>query len=359
MMHFRTSVCALALTAGGAWAGGLDRSGQSMALLFEKGSYAELSFGLVAPDVRGTATATYGGFASGDMAADYSQFGLGFKMDLTDSLALALIYDMPFGADVDYPTGTSYYAQGTVAELDTQALTLVAKHRFPSNVSVFGGLRYQTMEAEARIPFVAGYTVTGEQDAALGYLIGAAYEKPEIALRVALTYSTSIEHALDTTEFGALSSVTTVETPQSLNLEFQSGIAKNTLLIGSIRWVDWSEFVIDPAYYPPLSPLVSYTGDYTSYSLGVGRKFNETWSGAVTLGYEAPLGGYSSNLGPSDGYSSIGVGVSYTRGKMKISAGARYIDVGKADVTLNNVIASGNFRGNSGVALGLKIGYSF
>jgi len=104
------TVAALAGATGAANAGALDRTGQSIAMIFEKGSYAELSFGLVSPDVAGTAIPALGGFSSGDMAADYTQLGVAVKMDLSDSLALGLIYDQPFGANVDYPTGTNYYA---------------------------------------------------------------------------------------------------------------------------------------------------------------------------------------------------------------------------------------------------------
>lgn len=359
MKHLLMTVGALALTGTAVTAGGLDRSGQSIAMIFEKGSYAELSFGSVAPNVSGVEVAPVGADASGDMAADYTQLGLAFKMDLSDKLAIGVIYDAPFGADVAYPTGTGYYAAGTVAELNTQAATLIAKYRMPSNFSVYAGLRYQTLEAEASIPFVGGYRVTGEKDGALGYLVGASFEKPEIALRVALTYNSAVEHNLDTLEFGALSSVTPVETPQSVNLEFQSGIAKDTLLFGSIRWVDWSEFVINPANYPPLSPLVSYDGDYTTYSLGVGRKFSDKFSAAVTLGYEKPLGGYSSNLGPSDGFKSVGLSASYTMDNVKISGGVRYVDVGDTPVTLTGAFPSGNFTDNHVVAFGLKIGITF
>ena len=38
----------------------------------------------------------------------------------------------------------------------------------------------------------------------------------------------------------------TVKTPNSWNLEFQTGIDPNTLVFGSIRWVDWSNFRVDP-----------------------------------------------------------------------------------------------------------------
>jgi long-chain fatty acid transport protein len=359
MKHYLTSVGLLALCAGSASAGGIDRSGQSIASIFEKGSYAELSFGAITPNVAGRSTPGFGNRLSGDMAGDYSQIGLAFKMNLNPNVDVGLIFDQPFGANVDYPKATGYYAQGTTATLKTAALTFVGKYTLPSNVSLLAGVRYQTFSAQASVPFIGGYTAVGEKDGGVGYLVGIAYEKPEIALRVALTYNSKVKHSLTTTEFGAAVSQTELETPQSVNLEFQSGIAKDTLLFGSIRWVDWSAFVIDPALYPPAVPLVSYNGDYTTYTLGVGRKFSDNWSAAVTLGYEKPIGGFSSNLGPNDGQRSVGLGATYTKDNMKITGGVRYVDIGDAQPTLGGGVPSANFTDNHALAFGLKISYSF
>lgn len=363
MSRFLSSAGVLALCTGTAMAGGIDRSGQFIGVLFEKGDHVELTFGSVSPNVSGTAVPLAGGAFSGDMSADYFQLGMAVKTNLRDGLDVALIFDQPFGANVDYPAGTGYYAQGTTAELKTSALTVVGKYTLPSNISLLAGLRYQTFSAEANVPFVAGYTAVGESDAGLGYLVGVAYEKPEIALRVALTYNSGIKHSLETAEnsliFGATTGTTDLETPQSVNLEFQSGIAKDTLLFGSIRWVDWSSFVIDPSDYPPTTPLVSYNGDYTTYSVGVGRKFSDTWSAAVTLGYEKPIGGFSSNLGPADGQKSIGIGATYTRDNMKITGGVRYVDIGDAQPQLPGLAPSANFTDNSALGFGVKISYSF
>lgn len=360
------SAAVIALYAGGAMAGGIDRSGQFVGVIFEKGDHAELSFGAVSPTVSGVTTVFAPGGAginSGDMSANYVQFGAAVKMNMNDRVDVALIFDQPFGANVAYPTATGYYAQDTTAELNTTALTFVGKYKLPSNMSFLAGLRYQTFTADASVPFIpGGYTASGATDGGLGYLVGVAYEKPEIALRVALTYNSKIKHSLTTAEtngFGAFTSQTDIETPQSVNLEFQSGIAKDTLLFGSIRWVDWSAFSIDPANYLPPSPLVSYSGDYTTYLLGVGRKFSENWSGALTLGYEKPLGGFSANLGPTDGQSSIGLGATYTRDNVKITGGVRYVDIGNAQPTLGGGVASANFNDNHVVAVGMKISYSF
>ncbi|MGB3316028.1 MAG: outer membrane protein transport protein, partial [Albidovulum sp.] len=362
----------VALSATTAVAGGVDRSGQSTSILFEQGNYLEFSLGSVSPSVSGTAVALpfpgLQGAKSGDMSGDYTQFSAGYKHRFSNSLEAAVIIDKPFGADVDYPVATAlpaYYANGSTATLKSSAITGILKYKTPQNISIFGGLRYQTLSAEASIPFIATYNANGSRDGGLGYLVGVAWEKPEIAARVALTYNSKIKHKLDTAEtslatLGAtLTSVTEVETPQSVNLEFQTGIAADTLLFGSIRWVEWSAFDITPAHYQAITggaSLVSYDDDTISYSLGVGRKFNENWSAAVTLGYEKPTGGFSSNLGPTDGYRSIGLGATYTMDNVKITGGVRYVDIGDTQTQLGAIQPSADFKDNDAVAWGIRIG---
>lgn len=368
------AAAAVATTVTSAQAGGVERTTQSLAVLFERGNYAELSFGSVRPKVSGVGAGTTGnaaqptpGAQSGDMSGDYTQIGLAVKTALNDSLDFALILDNPFGADVNYPV-SSYFAQGSTAELKSSALTAVLRYKIGENFSVMGGLRSQTLEAVANVPFIAGYSVTGEKDRGLGYVVGVAYEKPEIALRVALTYNSKIKHELATTEFigggGPFTSTTSTDTPQSVNLEAQSGIATDTLLFGSIRWVDWSAFSIAPQQYVGETgvPLVSYDNDTTTYTLGLGRRFNDNWSGAVSVSYEKSHGGFSSNLGPTDGRLGVTLGGTYTRDNMKITAGVSYVDIGDADTTLAPKefgITAANFRGNKAVGFGMKVGYTF
>ncbi|MGL4279728.1 MAG: hypothetical protein ACRCS0_05125, partial [Albidovulum sp.] len=144
-----------------------------------------------------------------------------------------------------------------------------------------------------------------------------------------------------------------VEVPQSVNLEFQTGIAKDTLVFGSVRWVDWTAFNITPQYLG--QPIVSNDDDTFSTSLGIGRRFNENWSGAVILGYEKTQGTPSGNLGPTDGYKSIGIAATYTIDNIKITGGVRYVDIG--DTTTKGVRSQ--FSDNDGVGVGIRVAYSF
>ncbi|AZV78175.1 hypothetical protein EBB79_10000 [Parasedimentitalea marina] len=352
----------LALVSGGASAGGIDRSGQTLGALFEEGNYVELSFGSISPDVSGTAIGT----GSGDMASRYSQFGGAYKRDINDQLSFALIFDQPFGANVDYPTGTGYVFSGATAELTTNALTGILRYKMDNGFSVHGGVRLQTLEANVGIPAVASYTGVGERDESFGYLVGAAYEKPEIAMRIALTYFSKIKHDFATTETyagGTVDSVTSTETPQSVNLDFQTGIAEGTLLFGGVRWVEWSEFDISPLLYTGTlvgSPLVSFSDDTFTYTIGVGRKLTETLSGSFAVSYEDTKGGYVSNLGPTSGRLGATLGLRYTKDNMVISGGLNYTRVGSAStVVSSSPFLTSSFTDNSSIGAGIKVGYHF
>ena len=375
-----TTAAAVAL-AGTAQAGGIERSSQSVAILFEQGNYAEISFGSIAPDVSGTQAITVSagsvaGVGSGDMAGDYSTLSLGVKTALNDRLDLALVIDEPIGANVAYPV-TGYLYGGSTASIDSVAATALLRYRLPNNISLIGGLR--AIRTSGEVALFNGYRMSTDKATDYGYVIGVSWEKPEIAARVALTYNSAVTHDLQSNENGVPTSFET-EIPQSLNLEFQTGVAKNTLVFGSIRWVDWSAFQIAPPGYVNAASnlfkdaLVSYEDDTTTYTLGVGRKFNDTWSGAASLSYEDGNGGYSGNLGPTDGSLALSLAAIYTLDNMKITAGLRYVKIGDAQTEIPSAIGAGagtcggadtdcgtfgNFTGNHAVAFGLKVGWSF
>ena len=336
----------LTLTTAAAHAGGLDRSGQSISSIFETGSYAELSFGVVQPSIEGVMLGLP--LPSGNVAPDYLQFGIAAKMDVNDKVSLGLIFDQPYGAKVSYETA-GYPLNTTNAEVKTQSLTLIGRYKLNDAFSVHAGVRSVT--ASGHYDPVGPYASTYSAGTDSGYLVGVAFEKPEIAMRVALTYASETHFALDGTA-GDL----TATMPASVNLDVQSGIAANTLLFGSVRWADWTSATIDDSL---AGNLVDYASDTVTYSLGVGRKFSDTFSGAVTLGYEAGDGELASNLSPTDGQFSIGLGGTYTRGNMKVTGGVRYVKVGDTTTESVGAFPGASFTGNSAVGVGVKVAFSF
>lgn len=360
MQRYLVGAAVLALTAGMAQAGGLDRSGQGIGFMFEEGNVAELTFGSVSPSVSGA----LGPVASGDVSPTYSLFSVAYKQQFTDQFSFGIMMDQPFGADVNYATGTGYPFAGATAAVESNALTAIGRYEINDNFSVHAGLRAVRTKGQVNnlpVPLPGIYNMSTDTQTDFGYLIGVAYEIPDIALRAALTYNSAVTHNLNLTEAISTIGGTAVELtqmtsimPQSVNLDFQTGIAADTLLMGSIRWVDWGVFDITP---PELGlALVDYDSSTVSYSLGVGRKFNDMLSGSVSIGYEAPGGEPVGNLGPTDGNSSLGVAIKYSlNDNTSVSAGVRHIWIG--DATTSTI--GGVFTDNTGWAAGLKLSHSF
>ncbi|MEY8802718.1 OmpP1/FadL family transporter [Leisingera sp. XS_AS12] len=370
MKRYLATSAALALVSGGAMASGLDRTGQPIGIIFEEGSYVEFSAATTSVDLSGNDLS--GGAASGDVGERFNMFGAGYKRDINEQLSFALIFDQPWGVDVNYPVGGSAFLGGTTAQADSNALTALLRYKFNERFSVHGGIRYQEIDGEINLagtfygaalpaPFNS-YNVKVDKDGAFGWVAGVAYEIPEIALRAALTYSSEIEHDFDLTEtFSGPASVsanssTKTKTPQSVNLDFQTGIAADTLLFGGIRWAEHSVTDLVPGNFG--RDLIDLDDSFT-YTLGVGRKFNENWSGSLALIYADVDGDQNvSPLAPTHGYEAIRLGVQYKQDQMTVSAGIRYTDLGDAVASPGGVPVA-NFRDNKAVSFGVKVGYHF
>lgn len=361
------ATCALCVGATAGYAGGLDRSGQGINLIFEEGSVIQFRLGYTDPSVSGT----LGGRDSGNVSNSFFTPHFGYKTSLTERVDFAIMYDQPFGADIEYastyPLSINPAAPGATntlnASADTDAITGLFRYKFDGGFSALAGLRIQRVEANVNVPIVAGYNVQTDADTAFGYVVGVAWEKPEIAARVALTYNSKISHDLSQTESslvtGTAATTTEIETPQSINLDFQTGVAPKTLLFGSVRWVDWPQLDFAPPTYVGITgnSLVDYDDDTFTYTLGLGYQFNDEFSGAVTLGYESKGSEPVSNLGPTNGFWSIGLGGTYSLEKAKISGGVRYTDIGDAIADGAGPGARANFTGNSAWSVGFQVTY--
>lgn len=370
-----TGLGLLTLTTTAAMAGGIDRSGLPTSILFETGSAARLSFSSVTPSISGAyapALAPFGA-STKNMAESYVSLGFAFKMDVTDRMSVALMANQPFGADAAYTGG---FYTGLEAHWSSDQIAAVLKYDVAERVSVFGGLRLVRSSADINIPvqmlsppvpgipIVLGpYTATAASDSQVGYLFGAAYEIPDIALRGSLTYQSEITHSFATAErFGGLfggatvNGTTDIILPQSITFDFQSGIAADTLLFGSVKWSEWSKWHVRPDFYEATigDEVTGFDNDVITYQLGVGRKINDNLSLFARYSFEKATGGVASRLSPTDGMNSIGIGGSWTQNNIKFTGGVEYVTVGDA------IDGSGTkFSGNSAMGVGLSVDFTF
>lgn len=372
------TVAALLASTVSAHAVGLDRSGQRIGILFGEGNRVELSFGYTDPDLTGQTinSPALGPFANqpiDNVADSFLLANIGLKYDVSEQLSFAVIADEPYGSDVFYPGNPAASALGgTGATVDSFAITALARYKFDENWSVHGGLRYQEVSAAVTLGGVAfgavnGYSGSFASAGDVGFVVGAAYEIPAIALRVAVTYNSSTTHDLPTTESGlpipALngSSVTEVETPESVNLDFQTGVAADTLVFGSIRYARYSDTVVSPVGFTTATgnPLTDLEDGF-DFEIGVGRRFNEKWSGSVSVGFTT-VGDDNlvSPLGPNNGSRFIAVGGKYDfTEQFALAGGVRYTQLGDAfSAPGGNAVAE--FEGNDAVSVGLRLEFQF
>lgn len=366
-----TAIAALLATTTLASAGGIERNGFTTGILFEEGNYVELGFTYVSPDVSGALNAPAPAVPSGDMSESYSYYQFSYHNDLTDQFSISVVVDEPIGADVAYPGpyGAYPFALST-AELNSHQLTIAGRYEVTDNISVYGGLRAVQVDGEIFVSTpLFSYALNAESDTGFGYMVGAAYEMPEIALRVALTYFSEVDLTMTGAQGVAGAAPTPPPTtipanfeitlPDSILLEAQSGVNESTLVFGSLRWVDWSEFDITPGSYPtPSGALVSYDNDSFTWTLGAARRLSEDLVLLASVNYETDYGGFSSNLGPTDGRLGVGIGARYTLDQWELSGGINYTWIGSADTNINPPVTA-TFNDNYAVGAGVRIGYRF
>lgn len=418
------------LPATGVFAAALDRSGQSIAAFLQPGNYFEAGISVLDPNVSGKVqnnwtpggtaaplAPNYRGTSVGEMADDYYFPSAALKLQLTDHFSFGLIYDQPFGAEATYSTDTYLHpvaggvfhngTESTNVEVKSQNISMLFGFQPTANWNIYAGPVYQTVKGNVQLRGLAygsttalgQYNANMKEDNSVGWLAGFAYQIPDIALKASLTYRSDIDHELDTHEYGRsdilgvtlpgspaalttydLQTSTKISTPQSVNLDFQTGIMADTVAFANVRWVNWKEFSIRQEQFGKVSQklgaagatpdnpngfdIVAYTDDQISATVGVGRKLNDQWAGNISVGYDTGAGNPISTLGPTEGYWNVGLGIQYSPApNYFIAGGVKYFWLGDAKAQAASNFGSNtyvaDFEDNDALAYGLKIGYKF
>ena len=413
----------------GAFAAALDRSGQSISAFLQPGNYFEAGISVLDPNVSGKVRNGYTPHAAlpassaglqntsvGEMAGDYYFPSAALKLQVTDNFSFGLIYDQPFGAEAEYSTGTQKTTalpgplaplgnqglfhngtEGTSVEVKSQSISMLFGYQPTENFNFYAGPVYQTIKGDVQLRGLAyggnatfgGYNASIKETGDIGWLAGAAFQIPDIALKASVTYRSEIEHSVNVKESfnsaGLLAGLnaapslnTDITTPQSVNLDFQTGIMANTVAFANVRWVDWSSFSIQPYKFGLASKsaaiqaqtgksefdLVAYTDDQISATVGVGRKLNDQWAGNVSVGWDSGAGNPVTTLGPTEGYWNVGLGAQFSPTPQTfIAGGVKYFWLGDAKAQSGAQFDTANyvadFESNYAIAYGLKMGYKF
>lgn len=351
------------LVATSAYAGGLERGGYNIDLLFDPSDYAaESAVTYVNPqrelnNVRDN-TAEGGDVSlrpsNGVRATDgYWVPRIGFKAAIGDAIDCMADYSEPWGAHLNQGANWAGANENIETKIDSENYAATCSYSFavgPGQLRVIGGGFYQEVSGfQERLVQNLGplpYSGVGRLDLegdGWGWRAGIAYEIEEYALRTSLVYNSAVDldnisGTLDLTGLpvglggnpiaGRTTSVYgSASMPDSLELKFQTGVAPGWLVFGSVKWTDWSQLQSLPFCATAtrgLAPCTTRTptnpgsGELTSIDLlyrdgwtvsgGVGHKFNDQWSGALSLTWDR---GVSTGIGTHTDTWTLGAGVSY------------------------------------------------
>lgn len=348
-----------------AFSGGWEASRLDTSMMYNDGGYAEVSTTSISYDIMGT-----------------SNFGVKHK-NAKDQTRTSIGFKAQYG---NFDIGLSTYNSGAIqlngqataagvsmvpsADVTVDSLAFLGKYRINDNMSAFAGLNRYEVDKSTVTTIAAIYEVSGDE---LVPVVGAAYENKEIALRVEAVIQAETDVALTAKsglKAGGLAGATAVTgakmaVPQTITVNFQSGVAEDTLLFGSIHKADWktAQIAIPQNANTGAPATGSNFSNKTAYSIGIGRKINDSLS--LITSYSTEDGGGSTSGDPftlTDGYQTLGVAARYTRDNMTFTAGYGYTKVG--DVKVSYAVPgvgtlTTDYKDNDISAIGLKVGFSF
>ncbi|WP_273794809.1 OmpP1/FadL family transporter [Brucella intermedia] len=342
--------CVTLGTVGMTHAGGLERGGYNIDLLFNPERFAT------------EATATYvmpnrklnnvkdsspwdgpigGGRTNG--VKDSEGFWVpraGFKVGITDSFDCMFDYSQPWGAHSNPGSNWAGANDNIETKMNSDGYSGTCSYKFEvsekAQFRIIGGLFYQEMDGfkESLVapipqnPF--GWDGVGRLDLEAdgwGWRAGVAYEIPEYAFRASVVYNSEVKldditGTLDLTGLppgaggsplagGTWDVNGSAKLPQSVEVKVQSGIAPDWLAFASVKWTDWSILQSIPFYYSGIraTSLDFLYRDGWTVTAGVGHKFNDQWSSAFQVSWDR---GTSTTIGHQTDTWTLAGGVSYT-----------------------------------------------
>jgi len=403
MKHTMIKISALSagiLSASAVMAGGFDNSSRGFDIIYGDNNVITTSYGQTAVPMKAKIQQGSGNpssvVASGEIIDDFQRPQLGVRYNIAENVTCATQYEVPFEAGVAYKDDSLSYANSATdiksapisTNYNSKSLTVACGYDMSlstGSMKVFGGPKIQQVKGsfdEDITPNDAAdndnLLVELDGGTEAGYILGLAYEIPDIALRASILYHSQIDYTATGTNktylplslLGMSDEIVTADakaktfTPQTIEIAFQSGIAENTLAFLKMRWSEYSKLATlsvkadestkvstgttlaqinqiaqangSTAFDSLINPEVSmFSNDTLDYSFGLGRRFSDqltlgaSFSGSIKLGGKSddtPVGADSTSLRlPGDTSHTLSLGGEYTViPKLKVSGGFGY-----------------------------------
>jgi len=302
-----------------AQAGGFDNSGRPFDIIFGDDNALQLNFKYILPliDLKVSRDLGQGPIMSDvivdEIVSDFVDGMFGFRWQVWDDLNCAVQWERPFRFQTAYPDDQLSYQSDSLdpqsqvpapidSEYDSQSISLGCRLAInfrhetgvfsASRLSLIAGPKYQFIQGRFSAD-LSRYKL-GEQDnyrARLdgskewAYLLGLAYEIPELAFRLAVFFHNEVEHTLTGLAYAPVPDFSSTishplrgktVTPKAVNISLQSGIAEDWLAFLNLRWGDWSsvdEIIVEAG---PLSQqLTLFANDSLNYEIGLGVRMSD------------------------------------------------------------------------------------
>jgi long-chain fatty acid transport protein len=326
---FLTIVSAV-LMSGAAYAGGIERNGYNIDLLFDPSNVAvEGTANYVSPHREYTNSQNFSGIGGTDPdvrdTKDYFSGAVGVKARVVEGVDCLVDYSQPWGAHSAPGLNWTGSTENSETKINSDNYGLTCSYKFDlgkGQLRLIGGGFYQQVDGfkESLVTppgLIPGFDGTGrlELDSdGWGWRAGVAYEIPEYAFRASLIYNSEVklDGITGTLDLSNVSPILvpdlgggvwdvygSTKMPDSLELSLQSGIAPDWLAFGSVKWTDWSQLQTIPFYYKGTGGFATsldlFYRDGWTVTGGVGHQFTKKWSGAASVTWDR---------GTSQGYGS-------------------------------------------------------
>ena len=324
LIHIGSAVCSLLVASAPGntlHAGGFDRFGQGIDLLFDRGKFVlDTSVTHITPHrkydtVNGIPETVYFG-------VDTVLPSVNFKFTPFEAAACLAAYREPFGADTDYGSTWSQSRRAVSRSLHVEEFGLTCSYRVPAGegyMRVIGGITrdFASYKEDAIRVLPNGTTIrpaTHLEDATWAWRAGLGYEVPAKFVRATLMYYSPMDFSATGTlkelPLGGNAVIPVVpahaeaSVPQTVEGILQFPIAQAWLNTVSVKWANWSIWTRVPVMLSANSGPLPAGFELSTYN----AFFRDGWTIANTVAHR-----WSSDLTLSFGVSwDRGVGTAWT-----------------------------------------------